>query len=92
MIDQVTMVLAPAAKVPLPVERVVQDWVLAAVQLSAVVPLLVRVQLAEPGLNGPPTGPPGANAGIDTCKYSGVPASALIMAMPAGVPQPVHKS
>ena len=90
--DQVRLVLPPAAKVPLAAERLVQVWGLAADQLRAAGPVFVRVQVTDSGLNGPPTWPFGANAGMDTCKYSGVPAKALIRAVPTGVPQPVHRS
>ncbi len=53
----VTVVLAPAANVPLVSDNDTQTCVLPAVQFRAWPPVLLSVYVLADGLNGPPVGP-----------------------------------
>ncbi len=55
--DTVTVILPPAAKVPLLVERLIHVCDLLAVQSRELPPVLVRRYVIELGLKGPPTFP-----------------------------------
>jgi hypothetical protein len=57
LIETVTLVLAPAANVPLVADRLTQVAVFVTNQSNAAVPLLVNVYTWLDGLNDPPIGP-----------------------------------
>ena len=57
LIVTVTLVLIPAANVPLVADRLSQFSLALADQSNAALPLLVNVYTWLDGLNGPPTGP-----------------------------------
>ena len=57
MIETVTVVSAPALRLPLVLDTVVQFCVFAAVQLMPVPPVFIRVYVCELGENGPPRFP-----------------------------------
>ena len=56
-IETVTVVFAPAARVPDALDKVVHVCVFTAVQLMLVIPVFVKVKVIVSGENGPPNGP-----------------------------------
>src|SRR5208337_4153153 len=82
----------PGVNVPPLGEAFSQTDVFASVQLSALVPALVKVKLCEVTVNGPPTPPMELKPEPGVINRASGLASALMRFCPAGVPQPVHRS
>ena len=80
LIEAVTVVLAPAARVPLVVLRSTQLAVLAAVQSMSVLPGLLSVYCSDEGVNGPPKFPDEVN-----------PPAGVTARVPGPTPVPVRE-
>src|SRR6516225_542402 len=78
---------------PPELEAASQDGVLATHQSNGLVPVLFNAKSWAAMSNGPPATPLATKpANGEMTRASGGPARALIRFVPAGVPQPVHRS
>ena len=90
----VTVVLAPAFRLPAAAETVSQPEVLTRLQLKGFAPVFLSVYDCEATVYGPPPGPKAVkpSGGVISRLSAGGASRAAIRFAPFGVPRPVQRS